>query len=484
MNQGSHTLRQRLVILRWALPIAFAGMAVLYQFGFARSVQHSHGELAHFVVEIVFYGTSGPLVAFWALTLIRHWLDEKECAEKQARAIERRLASITAASADAILSLAPTGQIESWNLGAELLFGYSAEEMRGRRITDLFGDGEAAEVECRKLTETVQQAGFVRGHEATCRDARGGRIAVELTATHLTDEAGQSLGLSVILRDITRRKRREQEICQLNASLNEQVAERTYELAEKVDELARVNEDLQKLDQMRSEFVALVSHQIRAPLTNMRGAVERMQMNCKAANPICARMLNIVNQQTGRLERLVQKVLNAARLEAGELTLYPEPTSLLPVVGQTVAQMRARTIDRPFRLSSERPLPLVFADRDRVAEILANLLDNADKYSPPGQEVIIGMQRGEAEVILSVRDGGPGLKSHDLERVFDRFYRADSSDSQAAYGYGLGLYVCRCLVETHGGRIWAENAPDGGAVFSFTLPLAGDNHVQNNRFAH
>ena len=484
MNQGSHTLRQRLAILRWALPIAFAAMALLYQFGFARSVQHNHGELAHFAVEVVFYGISGPLLAFWALTLIRRWFDDKERAEKKARTIERHLASITAASSDAILSIAPTGQIESWNRGADLLFGYSAQEMRGRRFAVLFGDGEAAEVESRRRTEAVKQAGFVRSYETTCRDARSREIAGELTATHFTDEAGQSLGLSVILRGITRRKRPEQEICQLNASLNEQVAERTRELAEEVDELARVNEDLQKLDQMRSECVSLVSHQIRAPLTNMRGAVERIQMSCSAVNPTCARMMNILNKQTGRLERLVREVLNAARLEAGELMLYPEPTSLLPVVGQTVAQMRARTIDRPFRVSTEGPLPLVFADRDRVAEILTNLLDNADKYSPPGQEVIIGMQRGEAEVILSVCDGGPGLPSHDLERASDRFYRADSSVSQAAYGYGLGLYVCRRLVETHGGRIWAENAPDGGAVFAFTLPLAGDNHVQNNRFAH
>ena len=105
-------------------------------------------------------------------------------------------------------------------------------------------------------------------------------VAVELTATHLTDEAGQYLGMSVILRDVTERKRREEEIRRLNASLTEQVAERTRELAEKVEELARANTELQKLDRMRSEFVSLVSHQLRAPLTNMYGAVERIEANC------------------------------------------------------------------------------------------------------------------------------------------------------------------------------------------------------------
>jgi K+-sensing histidine kinase KdpD len=117
-------------------------------------------------------------------------------------------------------------------------------------------------------------------------------------------------------------------------------------------------------------------------------------------------------------------------------------------------------------------LPLVYADRDRVAEVLTNLLDNADKYSPRGMEIAIEVRADQVEVTISVRDQGRGLPAADLDRVFDKFYRADNSDSQAAYGYGLGLYVCRQLIEAHHGRIWAENDPQGGAVFSFTLPVA------------
>ena len=119
-------------------------------------------------------------------------------------------------------------------------------------------------------------------------------------------------------------------------------------------------------------------------------------------------------------------------------------------------------------------LPLVFADRDRVAEVLANLLDNADKYSLPGRHVDVDIQADQIEVIVSVRDWGRGLPPNDLDHVFDKFYRADSSDAQTAYGYGLGLYVCRQLVQAQGGRIWAENTPEGsGAVLSFALPLIG-----------
>lgn len=282
--------------------------------------------------------------------------------------------------------------------------------------------------------------------------------------------------MSIILRDITTRKRREQEIRQLNANLNEQVAARTKELAEKVEELAQANVDLQRLDQMRSEFVSLVSHQIRAPLTNMSGSVQRMRSSCGSINQTCTRMFAILEQQTARLNRLVQDVLNASRLESGDLSIQPEPISILPVVGQVVEQVRARNNERVIQEPIKPGLPMVFADRDRVAEILANLLDNADKYSPPESKIEVGVSADQVGVTVSVRDSGTGLPPGDLDRLFDKFYRIDGSDSQTAYGYGLGLYVCRRLVEAQGGHIWAENHPDGGAVFSFTLPVWQESH--------
>lgn len=472
MNLSRHTLKQRITLLRWALPVTFALTAVLYQLGPARLVHDYYDHAIHYGVEIVFYATVGPVLAFWTLTRLGRWVDEKERAEMHARASEQRLASITAASADAILSLDSQGHIESWNRGAELIFGYTADEMQGRPLLELFGGGEAAEVEFRWLVESVRQAGFVRGYETTCRDVAGHQVTVELTATHVSDEMGQPLGMSVILRDVTERKCQEGEIRRLNVSLQEQVTERTHELAQKVEELARTNAELQKLDRMRSEFVSLVSHQIRAPLTNMVGAVAHVEANCPVMNTTCVRMLPIMNQQVERLDRLVRDVLNMARIESGTLMLEPEPISVLPIVQQVVEQTLARIAERPFRLPTKPGLPLVFADRDRVAEVLTNLLDNADKYSPPGQEVVIDVRADQTEVTLSVRDFGPGLPLAELERVFEKFHRADSSDSQTVYGYGLGLYICRRLVEAQGGHIWAENHPTGGAIFSFALPVA------------
>ncbi len=470
MNQVSSTPRQRIAVLRWALPFVLGLLTVLYEVGPGRQI-HDDSVSLYFDLDVAFYGIVIPVLTFATLTLLGRWLDEKDRAERQARTSEQRLASIMAASADAIIGLDPMELITSWNRGAELLFGYAAPAIYGRRLSDLFRASEASGVELHWLIRNVRETGFVRGHETTCRDAKGRQIDVELTATHLVDESGQALGMSVILRDITERKHRDAEIRRLNASLNEQVIERTRELAEKVEELARANAELQKLDQMRAEFVSVVSHQIRAPLTNMRGAIERMNSDCGVINSTCSRMFVILNQQVGRLDRLVKDTLNASRIEAGELVLQSEPISVLPVVQQVVEQTRVRTVNRPFHVLTKPGLPLVFADRDRVAEVLANLLDNADKYSPPGKQVVIDVRADQTEVTLSIQDAGRGLPPGDLDRVFDRFYRADNSDSQAAYGYGLGLYVCRQLVEAQGGRIWAENAP-GGAIFSFALPVA------------
>jgi len=471
MFAESTNLKKRIHALSWMLPLSFTALTILYQLGLARWVHDHFSDPVHFAVEILFYGTAGPLLAFWVLRLIERWLDEKEQAERYARASERRLASITSASADAILSINLEQQIESWNRGAQLLFGYSGDEIIGQEFKILFKNKAAVDIELQWLDENVKQEGFVSGHETTCRRADGKSIQTELTATGLSDDQGVPIGKSVILRDITARKQREEEIKRLNTSLNQQVEKRTQQLAEKVLELGRANDELKKLDQMRSEFVSLVSHQVRGPLTNMRGAVERMRTGCSLANDTCSRMFTILNSQVERLDRLVQDVLNAARIESGDLVLHREPVSILPIVTQVVEQTLARKTNRPISVPVKPGLPLVYTDRDRTAEILANLLDNADKYSSSAESVEIDIYANQENVIVSVRDHGNGIPPEKLPRLFEKFYRTDGSDSQATYGYGLGLYVCRLLVEAQGGRIWAENHPMGGALFSFSLPL-------------
>jgi len=465
-------LSDRIHALQWTVPFAIGILFVLYEFGPGRWIHDVYGASNYFGADLLLFAVIIPLVSFLLLRRWGDWLKLKENQDQRTLSAEHRFAAITATSADAILSLDASGQIESWNRGAELLLGFASEEIRGQRFDTLLGGGDAARVELDWLSEMVRLRGFVRGHETTCRDAENRLVDVDVTATRLDDAAGHYAGMSVILREATERKRRDQEIQRLTTNLNQQIAHRTRELAEKVEELGRANAELKKLDQMRDEFVSLVAHQLRAPLTNMNGAVESIVANGGALNETCRQMLTILNQQIDRLDRLVRDVLNTAAIESGGLTLHPEPISLAPILQQTVEQIRTRRTRRAFQLAIKPGMPLIFADRDRVAEVLANLYDNADKYSAPDQNIVVETRADETEVTISVRDFGKGIPPADLDRIFDKFYRTDSSDAQAAYGYGLGLYVCRQLVQAQGGRIWAENHPDGGAVLSFTLPVA------------
>ena len=311
--------RPRISLLRWTLPVVLGLLAVLYEIGPGRQIHDDYGVSVYFDLDIIFYGIFVPLLTFAILTLLNRWLEREKLAEQKTRVSERRLASIVTASADAIILLNAAGKVESWNHGAEMLFEQSAALAQGRNLADLFGDREALAVEYDWLIKRARSTGYILGHETTFSTISGRAITVELTATHLIDDNGQSAGMSVIMRDATERKHREEEIRQLNASLNEQVAARTRELAEKVEQLARANTELRKLDQMRTEFVSVVSHQIRAPLTNMRGAVERMEGDCPLVNATCARMFTILDQQSARLDRLVKDVLSAARIEVGSI---------------------------------------------------------------------------------------------------------------------------------------------------------------------
>ena len=146
MYQTTPPLRQRIAVLRWTLPVSFALLAAVYQLGPARWVHDLLGHGIHYGVEIMFYATAGPLLAYWTLTRLGQWLDEKESAEKDARASAQRLASITAVSADGILGLDAEGRIESWNRGAELIFGFSAAEILGQPLAGLLGGSDAAQV--------------------------------------------------------------------------------------------------------------------------------------------------------------------------------------------------------------------------------------------------------------------------------------------------------------------------------------------------
>lgn len=279
--------------------------------------------------------------------------------------------------------------------------------------------------------------------------------------------------LGIVRTWVQQKEQAEAEVHRLNIELQQRVEERTRELRAKAEALTAANERLQELDQLKSEFVSLVSHELRAPLTNVRSAVELMEDGCPRLNATCTQMFAIVGDQIERLGRLVDDVLNVSRIEGGGLGLTYAAIDIAQIAERAVDDIAARQTGHIFRRQGSAAQPLIWADADRMYEVVANLVDNAAKFSPPRSEVVLEVHTEDQEAVISVSDGGPGIPPEQQGRIFEKFHRLDSGDAKETYGYGLGLYLCRRLVEAMNGRIWVESEPGQGATFRFAMPLVG-----------
>ena len=171
------------------------------------------------------------------------------------------------------------------------------------------------------------------------------------------------------------------------------------------------------------------------------------------------------------MNRMIQDLVDAARQEAGLLKLERRPVDLREALLSLIERLATTFDTQRIRVVAPDDLPRVLADADRLERILTNLLSNALKYSPPGSEVTITLERRGGEVVTSIRDRGPGIAPDELPHLFERYYRGPAARA-APEGLGLGLYITRMLVEAHGGHIWAESQVGAGSTFSFSLPIA------------
>ena len=230
-----------------------------------------------------------------------------------------------------------------------------------------------------------------------------------------------------------------------------------------------------EVERQRSAFVATVSHELRAPLTVIQGYSETLldDLSQDSWDPEAERdLVEIVRSSADTLGRLVENLLDAATLEVGMLRLQTEPVRVERIAERLVARRDGLADHHDLRVEAAPGLPLALADPLRVEQVLTNLIDNAIKYSPDGGSVVVRIDAGsrEAELMVAVHDRGLGLTAEQAERVFERFYRAGDPVGGSPRGVGLGLFLCKRLVEAQGGRIWVESALGAGSTFEFTLP--------------
>jgi signal transduction histidine kinase len=242
------------------------------------------------------------------------------------------------------------------------------------------------------------------------------------------------------------------------------------------DELGRLGqtfnqmaESLQRSEALRRQLILDIAHELRNPLMVQQSHLELLLDNVVPPTP---EQLQTIYEQNLLLGRLVRDLQLLALADAGELQIVRVPTQFREILQRVIAHIHPTLEEKQIALESQiaDDLPTVAVDPQRIEQVLLNLLDNACRYTPPGGKIVLSAYREDGAVHVSVRDGGPGIAPEDLPHIFERFYRGDKSRARSSGGTGLGLSIAKALIEAHGGKIWAENAPQGGACFHFTVP--------------
>jgi signal transduction histidine kinase len=238
--------------------------------------------------------------------------------------------------------------------------------------------------------------------------------------------------------------------------------------------LHRALERLREFDRLKDEFIAVISHELRTPLTSVYGAALTLQKR-DVDEDVQASLLEIVSDEAGRLARLLDDALSASRLHAERETFEIQPVDGREIARAVVDACRQRLtegLELELQLASPSDLPLVSADPDKLRQIMVNLVENAIKYSPDGGQIEVRLDRAGAALRFTVRDEGIGIAPDEQARIFERFHRLDPNMTRGVGGTGLGLYICRELVQRMAGRIWVTSREGEGSTFAFELPLA------------
>jgi PAS domain S-box-containing protein len=385
---------------------------------------------------------------------------------RRAEETHSRLAAVVEASADGIFSLSLEGTVQTWNTGAERIYGYSPQEIVGRPISVLVPDGRTDE---RALLARVRLGERVEGFETEHLRKGGEPISAAISLSPIFDATGAVVGISSIVRDITERKRGEEERERLLAA--EQAARAEAEAAR--EQLVVQNEQLRDLDQMKDEFIALVSHELRTPLTSILGYLElALEGEAGELADDQRHFFAVIERNARRLLRLVGDLLFIAQIEADRFTIDNGLVDLGSLVEECIDGFRPKAAEKGIQLAvSLEPLRPIVGDYTRLGQLLDNLLSNAIKFTPAGGEIAVTLARRDGHVLLEVSDTGVGIAPEEVENLFQRFYRTKRATRDAIQGTGLGLAISKAIADAHGGTIRVTSTESVGTTFSVALPL-------------
>jgi PAS domain S-box-containing protein len=335
-------------------------------------------------------------------------------------AVTSAASGIVIADLDGIVTYVNLASLSMWDYEQE-------EEVLGKPAANFFAD----ENEFGVALKTVLEEGMWQG-EIKARRKDGSTFDVQTLANLVTDADGEPFCMMASFVDITERKR---------------------------------------LDQLKDEFIGLVSHELRTPLTVIGGCLSTLLTEWNRLSPDeVQQLLKDALLESESLSHLIENLLELSRAQAQQLSLYSEPTNVKILVKDALSKIKRQAPLHRFVTSFPDKLQKINADPLRIERILYNLLDNAAKYSPPGSQIKVSINAEPERLVIGVSDHGEGLSSGERARIFGPFQRLENSRPDQARGAGLGLMVCRRLVEAHGGEIWVESKKGRGSTFFFSLP--------------
>ena len=398
---------------------------------------------------------SGSVLIFRDITERRRW--ERDEASRLLAA--RQLASIVESSDDAIIRKSLDGTIQSWNAGAERVFGFTAEQAVGRHISLIIPPERIAEED--QIIASLKAGRRVEHFETERRHSSGTRIWVSLTVSPIVDDDGRVVAASKIARDVTRQREADTERRRME------------------DSLRQLADDLAAADRQKNEFLATLAHELRnplAPLGNMLEVLKRADGDARTR----ALAVSTMERQLRQMVRLVDDLLDLNRITHNRLELRKDVLDLGAIVEQAIDASRPMADAASHTISVVMPLvPIqLSADAVRLGQVFGNLLNNACKYTDPAGTITVQVERQGDDAVVTVSDTGAGIPADRLRGIFDMFMQVETSRERSQGGLGIGLTLVRRLTEMHGGSVEAHSdGPGQGSQFVVRLPIVTEPRV-------
>jgi PAS domain S-box-containing protein len=371
---------------------------------------------------------------------------------------EQRLRDLLDAAPDAIIEVDQGGHILLLNRMTEKLFGYQRDELVGQPVELLIpADLRAMHVHNR-TTYCARPLTRPMGSDLALQGRRkdGSCFPVEISLSPV--ESGDGAGVTAIIRDISERKRSEDQLRAMQEKYTR--------------ELQLQNQEIERADRLKSEFLSSVSHELRTPLHTIIGFSELLAEELKGPlNEDQQRFIGYIHKDSLHLLELINQILDLSKIEAGRLELRMETFAVSGPIEEVLLSIRPQGEAKSIRIEADlgSGVPLT-ADRLRFKQILFNLLSNAVKFTPDDGQIRVGVSPRDGFVEIHVKDNGIGIPPEEQELVFDKFHQVRTTADGSRGGTGLGLAITKALVEQHGGRIWFESEPGKGSHFTVTIP--------------